>query len=81
MGMSVKKLDGQQLHVLKHALAKLEHGALSHINHQAAVQIGTQGSKGKHNAQLDQSLGERTEVGVRLTNHWRDIVVDERSGE
>ena len=53
MGMGIEILDGKQLHVFKHALAQLEHCALSHIDHQAAVQIGAQGTEGQHNAQLD----------------------------
>ena len=79
--MGVKVLDGQRLHVLEHALAQFQHGALSDVDHQAAVKIGTQGAKCKHNAQFEQCLGQRTIVGMRLTNHRRDIVVDEGSCE
>ena len=81
MGMTVKEFDGQLLHVFKHVLTQLEHGALADVNHQTAVKIGTQGAKSENNTQLDQRLSQWAVIGMCLAHQGGDVIVNERSRE
>ena len=79
--MGVEELDGQPLHVLEHALAEFEHGALADFDHDAVVGVGTGHADDEHRRKFEEGCGERGEVGVVHSLQGFDVVVDERLGE
>ena len=67
MRVLVEELDRERLHVLKEALTQLEQHSLTHVYHQAAVEVGAQGAHLQHSSELEQRDGQWCKVWNRLT--------------
>ena len=81
MGMGIKVLDGQGLHVGKHIVPYGFQGALRHGDHQPCLQVGSQHTGQVNAPHHGQSLKKRGEAWCRLSNKRSDIIIDQRFEE
>ena len=81
VGMGVEILDGQLLHMTEHIDAQALQGALTHVDHQPTVDIGTQGAHHEHGREFHQGVCQRGEIRMLHLREGQDIIVDECSGE
>ena len=72
---------GQLLHVAERIAAKPEQRSLADVDHQAALQIGTEGTCQQDNSQFANGQGQRGIVGRCGMGERNDVIVDERLGE
>ena len=75
MGMLVKILDGQALHVGEQLGAQVAQGALRHVDHNAGVAPRCQNANDVDNAYPQQSRSQRGKIGILLLGHGYDVIV------
>ena len=75
VGMLVKILDGQALHVGEQLGAQVAQGALRHVDHDAGVEPCGQNANDVDDAYPQQSCCQRGKIGVLLLGHGYDVIV------
>ena len=75
MGMLVKILDGQALHVGEQLGAQVAQGALRHVDHDAGVAPRCQNANDVDDAYPQQSRSQRGKIRVLLLGHGYDVIV------
>ena len=75
MGMLVKILDGQALHVSEQLGAQVAQGALRHVDHNAGVEPCGQNADDVDDAYPQQSRSQRGKIRVLLLGHGYDVIV------
>ena len=78
VGVLVKILDGQALHVGEQLDAQVAQGALGHVDHGAGVEPGRQNADDIDDAHPQQGCCQRGKIGVLLLSHGHDVIVHQR---
>ena len=79
--MLVEVGDRQLLHVAERIAAEPEQRSLTHIDHQAALQIGAESASHQDDCQFAYSQCQRCIIGCSSLSERNDVVVDECLGE
>ena len=75
VGVLVKILDGQALHMGEQLHTQVAQGALGHVDHDAGVEPCGQNAHHIDAAHPEQGTGQRGKVGVLLPGHGHDVIV------
>ena len=85
MGVGVKILDGQALHVLEHLVPQVPEGALGDIDHDAVPEETGQDAAGVKQGHPGDGLGQAGEVcrpaGLDRLDHGQDVFINEGLGK
>ena len=78
VGVLVKILDGQALHVGEELDAQVAQGALGHVDHDAGITPGGDDAHQIDAAHLEQSAQQGSKIRVGLLGHGDDVIVHQR---